>query len=266
MTVHPDAIWASLPTPMMILDAGDRIMQINPAAEQFLMTSSKAVAGYPVWDRLSVAAPLEDAFERARRHDAPLFVNDVDISTGNGPPVTCHLHIAPMTSGEGQMILHISPNELAGRVSQGQSVKRAAKSAIGMADMLAHEIKNPLAGITGAAQLLAMTLEGEDLELTDLIVSESRRIVALLDQVEEFGNVTAPRLAPVNLHDILHRAYKSASLGFAAHMTMEEQYDPSLPLALADGDQLVQVVLNLLKKRCTGSRPAGRNDPAAQLL
>jgi two-component system nitrogen regulation sensor histidine kinase GlnL len=145
------------------------------------------------------------------------------------------------------MILLISPRELAGRMTQNHSVKSAAKSAIGMAEMLAHEIKNPLAGITGAAQLLSMNLGKEDLELTDLIVEESRRIVKLLGQVEQFGNLSKPDFQPVNIHDVLDRARRSALLGFGAHMKIIEDYDPSLPLAYGDPDQLLQVVLNLLK-------------------
>ena len=141
----------------------------------------------------------------------------------------------------------ITPRELAGRMTQNHSVKSAAKSAIGMAEMLAHEIKNPLAGITGAAQLLSMNLRAEDLELTDLIVAESRRIVKLLEQVEQFGNLSKPVRAPVNLHDVLDRARRSALLGFGAGMRIIEDYDPSLPFALGDKDQLLQVILNLLK-------------------
>ncbi|MDG2405481.1 MAG: ATP-binding protein, partial [Paracoccaceae bacterium] len=110
-----------------------------------------------------------------------------------------------------------------------------------------HEIKNPLAGITGAAQLLSMNLRPEDLELSDLIVEESRRILKLLEQVEEFGNLSPPSQSSVNIHDILDRARRSALLGFGAQMTIIEEYDPSLPQVLGDGDQLLQVVLNLLK-------------------
>jgi two-component system nitrogen regulation sensor histidine kinase GlnL len=252
-----DPLWTSLPVPALLLDETNHIAQINPAAEGFLMTSCKAIRGIPVWDKLMVDAPLEEAFERARTNASPLFVNDVDVGTGDRAPLQCTLQIAPLTSDEGYMLLLISPRELAGRVTQGQSVKSAAKSAIGMAEMLAHEIKNPLAGITGAAQLLSMSLSKDDLELTDLIVSESRRIVGLLEQVEQFGNVTAPKMRAVNVHDVLDRARRSAILGFAADMTIIEDYDPSLPLAVGDPDQLLQVIQNLLKNASEAAGQGG---------
>jgi two-component system nitrogen regulation sensor histidine kinase GlnL len=126
-----------------------------------------------------------------------------------------------------------------------------------MAEMLAHEIKNPLAGITGAAQLIAMNASGEDRELTDLIVEETRRILKLLSQVEEFGNVRPPDRRAVNIHDVLDRARKSAAIGFAAHMQITDDYDPSLPSTWADPDQLQQVFLNLLKNAAEAGRAGG---------
>ncbi|MFO7757497.1 MAG: ATP-binding protein [Roseovarius sp.] len=249
-----DAIWAALPVPALLIDEDDRIARINPAAEGFMLNSERTLVGQPIWDRLAVNSPLDAAFERARQSGAPLFVNDVDVGTGERAPMQCNLQIAPLPDRPGHMLMLISPRELAGRMVQNSSVKAAAKSAIGMAEMLAHEIKNPLAGITGAAQLLSMNVGNDDLELTDLIVSESRRIVGLLERVEQFGNVTEPDLRPINLHDVLDRARRSAMLGFAAHMTLVEDYDPSLPLALGDTDQLLQVVLNLLKNAAEASQ------------
>ncbi len=257
MTEFDHRLWAALPVPALILAEDDTILDANPAAEGFLMTSAKAITGQPVWDRLAVDAPIEEALERARTKRAPLFVNDIDVGTGERAPLQCNLQVAPLTPDKGEMILLISPRELAGRVKQSQSVKSAAKSAIGMAEMLAHEIKNPLAGITGAAQLLSMNLNQEDLELTDLIVSETRRIVALLEQVEQFGNVSKPQLGAVNLHDVLDRARRSALVGFAANMTILEDYDPSLPMAQGDPDQLLQVIQNLLKNATEAAGPAG---------
>ena len=240
-------LWSSLPVPAILLDAEERIADMNPAAEGFMNNSAKWLIGQPIWDRLAVDAPLEESLARARENGTPLFVNDVDVGTGARAPLVCNLQIAPVQGYPGWFIMLISPRELAGRMTQSHSVKSAAKSAIGMAEMLAHEIKNPLAGITGAAQLLSMNLGKDDLELTDLIVAETRRIVKLLEQVEQFGNLLVPEKKPVNIHDVLDRARRSTQLGVGAHMKFIEDYDPSLPLAYGDPDQLLQVVLNLLK-------------------
>ncbi|MDF1854176.1 ATP-binding protein [Pseudooceanicola sp.] len=257
MNVSENGIWASLPVPALLLDPEDRIVEINPAAEGFLNTSSRSIHGQQLWNRVMINSPLEDAFNRARETASPLFVNDVDVGTGDRAPLHCNLQIAPVQDRPGYMLFLISPRELAGRMTQDHSVKSAAKSAIGMAEMLAHEIKNPLAGITGAAQLLSMGLSGEDRELTDLIVEETRRIVKLLEQVEQFGNLTLPTLRPVNVHDVLDRARRSALLGFGAQMKIEEEYDPSLPPAMGDADQLLQVILNLLKNAAQAAGNAG---------
>ena len=251
------ALWISLPVPTLLLSPDDTVTDVNPAAEAFLNLSARALKGAGVWDKVMVDAPLEEAFARARANQSSLFVNDVDVGSGERAPMQCNIQFAHLLGAEGYMLMMISPREIASRMTQNVSSAKAAKSAIGMAEMLAHEIKNPLAGITGAAQLLSMGLEGADLELTDLIVAESRRIVKLLEQVEQFGNLRPPALRPVNIHDVLDRARQSAAVGFAAHMHFVEDYDPSLPRALADGDQLLQVFLNLLKNAAEACRDGG---------
>lgn len=257
--IDDGALWASLPVPTFLIDGENLISDANSAAEGFLNTSCKALTGKPVWDQLKFEAPIADAFERSRKAGTPLFVNDIDVGATGRAPLQCGVQISPVNGHEGMMLLMLSPRELAGRMTQNHSAKSAAQSAIGMAEMLAHEIKNPLAGITGAAQLLSMNLHGEDLELTDLIVSESRRIVKLLEQVEQFGNLSSPDFKPVNLHDVLDRARRSALLGFGANMTITEEYDPSLPPAWGDADQLLQVVLNLLKNASEAAGKQGGN-------
>ncbi|GAB4296115.1 MAG: ATP-binding protein [Roseovarius sp.] len=247
MRGHDEALWNALPVPALVLDGADRIVRLNPAAEGFLMASARALTGQPLWDRLAVAAPLEPALARVRRDGAPLFVNDVEVGTGMRAPLPCSLQVAPLGGDRpGTLLLVICPRELPGRAGQGGAMASAARSAIGMADMLVHEIKNPLAGITGAAQLLSMSLAPADRELTELIVAESRRIAALLQRVEQFGNLCPPRRQAVNIHDVLDRARHSALMGVAARMRVEQDYDPSLPPALGDGDQLVQLFLNLI--------------------
>ncbi|WGH78673.1 two-component system sensor histidine kinase NtrB [Jannaschia ovalis] len=242
MTQSP--VWQALPLPALTLDSEDRIEAVNGPAEGFLNRSSKTLTGQALPGILDVDGGLANATARVRRNGAPLTLHDSALRMGPAPAIPCDLHLAPL--GEGILVL-ISPQQIAGRMDRARSSRTAARSAIGMAEMLAHEIKNPLAGITGAAQLLSMNLAPEDLELTDLIVAETRRIVKLLEQVEQFGNLRPPQRRAVNIHDVLDRARKSAMVGFAAHVTIDEAYDPSLPHTLADPDQLQQVFLNLLK-------------------
>jgi two-component system nitrogen regulation sensor histidine kinase GlnL len=252
------ALWASLPVPAILLDGNDLITATNSAAETFLNLSTKALVGSNLWDKVMINASLEQAFARARRNRTSLFVNDVDVGSGMRAPMHCNVQIAPLQGTEDAMIMMISPREIASRLVQNENSSKAAKSAIGMAEMLAHEIKNPLAGITGAAQLLSMGLSQEDQEMTDLIVEECRRIVQLLEQVEQFGNLRPPDLRPVNIHDVLDRARQSASVGVAAHMMFIENYDPSLPSTNADSDQLLQVLLNLIKNAAEAGGPGGK--------
>ena len=252
-------IWASLPIPAFIIDAEDRIADVNSAGEGFLNASNRLLKGAKIWELLQLDPPIADAFDRARSNGTPLFVNDVDVGAKGRGPLHCAIQVSGLQGEPGSMLMLLSPRELAGRMTRNHSVKSAAQSAIGLAEMLAHEIKNPLAGITGAAQLLSMNVSREDVELTDLIVAESRRIVKLLEQVEQFGNLTEPARQPVNLHDILDRARRSALLSFAAQMTISEDYDPSLPMAWGDPDQLSQVISNLLRNASEAAGKAGGN-------
>lgn len=251
-----DALWPSLPVPAVLVLADDTIGAINPAAELFLNASAKSLRDVPVFDKLAIDAPLEEAFERVRRDNSPMFINNVDVSGGNAAPVQCNIQIAPMQGLDDGILLLMEPRQIADRLGRSHQVKSSARSAIGMAEMLAHEIKNPLAGITGAAQLLSMNLTPEDLELTDLIVAESRRIVELLEQVEQFGNLRPPARAAVNIHDLLDRARKSAEVSYGASMTFREEFDPSLPATFVDADQMMQVFLNLIKN---ASEAAGKD-------
>ncbi len=247
MTDFSHSLWLSLPVPAFLIDDFDRIADVNPAGESFLNTSARQVRGTPVFDTLAIDAPIDERAKRVRQEEASLFINNVDVGTGSAVPISCNIQLAPMAGMPGFILMLFVPRVLADRLGRSMSVKSAAKSAIGMSEMLAHEIKNPLAGITGAAQLLSMNLSAEDLELTDLIVSETRRILALLEQVEQFGNLRPPARKAVNIHDLLDQARRSAAVGFAAHMELVEDYDPSLPPTWVDADQMLQVFLNLLK-------------------
>ncbi|ARJ69639.1 two-component system sensor histidine kinase NtrB [Paracoccus contaminans] len=266
MTGQPDAaeILAALPLPLASFDAAGRWAGLNEAAQLWLNLSARSVRGLGADDpalmaRLRVEPPLGPmlAAVRAGGNTAlhPRVCFDVSDRAGGWAPRRAAVQLAPLPGG-GTVAL-IRPE------GQPGAPRGAVRSAIGMAEMLAHEIKNPLAGIRGAAQLLAEGLGPEDRELADLIVAESRRIVSLLDQVERFGDTTAPRLRPVNIHDILDRARRSIDLGGGAPRIVTD-YDPSLPPALIDPDPMMQVVLNLMRNAAEAL--SGRNGPAAPLI
>ena len=257
MNTFQENLWLSLPVPAFLIDPGDALAEVNPAGESFLNVSARALKGVPAFDAIAIDAPVDEQMLRVRRDQASMFMNGIDVSGGFSTPINCNVQLAAMMQMPGFVLMMIEPRVLADRLGRSMSVKSAAKTAIGMAEMLAHEIKNPLAGITGAAQLLSMNLSAEDLELTDLIVSESRRIVQLLEQVEQFGNLRPPQRSAVNIHDLLDRARKSAEVGFAAHMALVEDYDPSLPPTHVDADQLLQVLLNLIKNAAEASQESG---------
>ncbi|MEY1555417.1 nitrogen regulation protein NR(II) [Yoonia sp. R2331] len=255
--IEGDVLWSSLPVPALLVGSDDTILQSNPAAESFLNLSAKALEGAGLWEKVTIDAEIEGPFAKAQAERRSIFLNDVFVGSGMRAPSHCNVLFSPLGNVEDTMILMISPREMASRIVQNGQTHKAARSAIGMAEMLAHEIKNPLAGITGAAQLLSMGLSAEDQELTDLIVAESRRIVKLLEQVEQFGNLRPPQREAVNIHDVLDRARQSAAVGFGAHMYFIVDYDPSLPRAMVDDDQLLQVFLNLLKNASEAGSEGG---------
>ena len=247
MNIDYEKVWMSIPLPSIVLNEDDIVVEVNPPGEGFLNASSKSLKNRSIWELINIGASLEESYKKVKKFNSPLFVTDVKVGANGREPIPCNIQIAPIIGHDGSTILLIAPREIAGRISQSKSVKAAAKSAIGMAEMLAHEIKNPLAGITGAAQLLSMGLSTADLEITDLIVAETRRILTLLEQVEQFGNLKPISPKPLNIHDVIDRARRSAQLGFSAHINFKEEYDPSLPLVYGDPDQLLQVFLNLIK-------------------
>lgn len=247
----PGPAWEALPLPALILDAQGQIAALNGAAEVWLNLSrrfalGRALEGEDMAPRLRITPPLAPLWAQVGAREEPLVQPavcfDIGDRAGGHQPRRAAVHAAPAPGGGLSLVIVPDP-EGAGQ----RPVRTAARSAIGMAEMLAHEIKNPLAGIRGAAQLIGMNAPPEDREMAEMIVSESRRIVALLDQVEQFGDTSAPRLAPVNVHDVLERVRRSSGAGVARGVALVTDYDPSLPFALVDADQITQVCLNLVR-------------------
>lgn len=238
-------IWGAIPYPAFVFDAANQILACNGAAESFASISSKQMLNRDLTKFIGQGSAVQEVVEQARIGNGSVVLHDVEVVWGDKSPRLNNLHAASMADGEVLLLMH--PRGLAEKMDRSLTHRSAARSVTGMAAMLAHEIRNPLAGINGAAQLLAMNASTEDQELTQLIQDEIKRIGKLVERVEQFGDLRPALREAVNIHDVVDRAIRSAKAGFGAHARFIETYDPSLPEVSGDFDQLLQVFQNLLK-------------------
>ena len=259
MTDIPDfeALWHALPSPALQLDAEGCILAVNAPAEVFLDQSQAQLRGRTVARLTGEDSRVSDLVRRVNRQGIKMAEYDVELSWPDLPARLVDLHAAPITPGDQGLVLLIQPRAIAETMDKSLSHRNAARSVAGMSAMLAHEVKNPLAGISGAAQLLEMNASEGDRELAALIREEADRIKGLMSRVEQFGDIGPARREPVNIHDVLDRAARSAKAGFASQIRFIEDYDPSLPPTPGDADQLMQVILNLLKNAAESAPEVG---------
>ena len=240
------ALMSSLPVPVALLDAADRFRFINPAAEQFLGISAAQARQLQLADLVPRDNPIFMLLEQVRQGD--VIVSDHDL-TLESPRLHKHgitVQGTPLPEEPGAVLLAFQDASAARTLDRQLTFRSAARSVSGMAAILAHEVKNPLSGIRGAAQLLEASVGEPDRELTVLIRDEADRIRALVERMEIFGEKPIERGA-VNIHRVLEHVRRLAQSGFAAQIRFSESYDPSLPSVLGNRDQLVQVILNLVK-------------------
>ncbi len=240
------ALMAALPVPVVLLDPANRLRFINHAAEQFLGVSSAAAGQLGLADFVAADNPLFLLVEQVRQHDAMVADHDLALEGPRLKRTSIAVQGAPHAEEEGCVLLVLHDATAARALDRQLNVRGAARSVAGLAATLAHEIKNPLSGIRGAAQLLEASVAEPDRELTVLIRDEADRIRALVERMEVFGEKPV-ELGPVNIHRVLEHVRRLAQSGFAANLRFTELYDPSLPPVLGNRDQLVQVLLNLVK-------------------
>ncbi len=252
-----DALWTAIPYPAFVIGRDNLVLEANSAAESFAATSLKQMRTKQFHRFVGEASLVMDVIAQARRRAVSVVQHNVEVSWADHAPILHNLHASPIQESEGDILLLLHPRAIAERMDRSLNHRSAVKSVTGMAAMLAHELRNPLAGISGAAQLLAMTLDESDQELTRLIEEETRRIAKLIDKVEQFGDLRPSQRDAVNIHDVLDRSKRAAKAGFAAHIRFAEEYDPSLPLVAGDADQLLQVVQNLLKNAAEAAPKVG---------
>jgi two-component system nitrogen regulation sensor histidine kinase GlnL len=240
------AVLSALPVATILLDPMDRFRYANYAAEQFLGLSMAQLAHMSLQDFVAGDNPLFLLLAQVRRSD--VTVSDYDLAL-SGPRLRrtgITAQGTPLPEEPGSVLLTLQDASTARTLDRQLTFRGAARSVSGMAAILAHEVKNPLSGIRGAAQLLEASVAESDRELTILIRDEADRIRALVDRMEVFGDEKIERCG-VNIHRVLDHVRRIAQSGFAAHLRFQEEYDPSLPAVYGNRDLLVQVLLNLVK-------------------
>jgi two-component system nitrogen regulation sensor histidine kinase GlnL len=243
-----DVVINALPHPILSVDDRDRITGANAAAETFVRMSSTLLRRLPIADIVPFGSPLLLQLDQVRQRGAPVNEYRVDLGSPRiGASRVVDIHIAPHGETAGHLVIMLQERSIADKMNRQLTHRGAARSVIALASMLAHEIKNPLSGIRGAAQLLETSADDDDRALTRLICDETDRIVKLVDRMEIFSDERPIEREAVNIHVVLEHVRRLAQSGFARDIKIVEDYDPSLPPVLANRDQLVQVFLNLVK-------------------
>ncbi len=247
-----DALVAALPAALMVVDAEGCIAQVNAAAEMLLNASATHLRQRLLTDVLH----LPDPCLQGLREEAPFAAYECTITRPAGGTLHVDFHAVPMPDHAGWRLVTLSGSTAA--LTSGRLDRRdQTRSAIGAAAMLAHEIKNPLAGIRGAAQLLDAQVAPDGAALTRLIREEVDRVTALIDRMEAFTDGRPRACSAQNLYPILEHARAVAAAAFGDRIVIHDAYDPSLPLVLVERDALVQVLLNLLSNAAEAA-PEGR--------
>lgn len=254
----PRAIIDALPNPLVVIDDEERICLANVAAENYFQASSNVLVRHKLGDLVPFSSPVFGAVAQARNTSG--VVNEYAIAVGTprlGGERLVDLQTAVMAEQPRFVLVMLLERSMAHKIDRQLTSRGAARSVSGMATMLAHEIKNPLAGIRGAAQLLEPGLSSEDRQLARLICDETDRIRDLVDQMEVFSDERPLDKKAINIHVVLERVKQLTVAGMGAGVTVREDYDPSLPPVLGNKDQLVQVFLNLAKNAAEAIQQGG---------
>jgi two-component system nitrogen regulation sensor histidine kinase GlnL len=255
--LEPGVVLNALVSPILVLDDDEVVRQVNGAAEDFFELSAPHLRGHKLDTLLPPDSPLFSLIRQSRQSGAPLVEYGLVLDTPRVGHRIMDAQVSPVPERSGWSVLAMHEQSVAVKMGHQLSHRSSARSVAAMAAMMAHEVKNPLSGIRGAAQLLEQYCSPDDKVLAQLIRDEADRICALVDRMEIFSEQLPLERTAVNIHSVLEHVRRIASAGFASHVRFVENYDPSLPKVLGNRDQLIQVFLNLVKNAAEAVSPEG---------
>ncbi|MEQ1900464.1 MAG: ATP-binding protein [Devosia sp.] len=245
------SVLQALPQPVIVVDEHGGVIFVNYAAEAFFGASSSVLTRQRLDEIVAFGSPIAGLVKAVAERRAPMTEYRVRIDSARfgdeADDRIVDVFASPISDLDARVALLFQERTMADKIDRQLVSRGAARSVTGLASMLAHEIKNPLSGIRGAAQLLEQSVTPEELPLARLVREEVDRIVTLIDRVEVFGDDRPVEREAINIHVVLDRVKLLVKSGIARHITFTEDYDPSLPPVFGNRDQLIQVFLNLIK-------------------
>lgn len=259
-------ILKSLPNPVLVVADDGIASYVNDAAEVFFGAGATVLKRHHLREFVPFGSPLLSLVEQVREKAASFNEYGIDLGTPrNGGTRLVDVQVSPVIERQGSVLVMFQERTMARQIDRQLNHRNAARSLSAMAAILAHEIKNPLSGIRGAAQLIESSVTPSDRIFTSLIIEESDRICRLVDDMQQFSNNRPIDSKPVNIHTVLNRVRQLAKSGFAQDIKITEAYDPSLPPVPGDQDQLIQVFLNILKNAVEAAQ-AGSHEAAVSIV
>ena len=255
-----DAVLSGLTYPVIALDGQNHIVLINPAGEEFFKAGRSTLLQTDLAQYIDPDHPVFAMIRRVRTTRASISDQGIEFHSAKLGQRLVNLQVSAMpdfdggesNSISGGVIIAIQERALAERLRGQHQFRGAARSMTSLSALLAHEIKNPLAGIRGAAELLKSGHHDPD-ALTGLIISETDRIAALLTRMESLAGGKDIDRAPVNIHEVINHCITLAQNSFGQGFDIVSLFDPSLPDTEGDRDLLIQSLLNLIKNACEAS-------------
>lgn len=257
LSIDADSILNALPAAVIVVDNDFTIIHVNNASEQFFRSSASHLKGQKLQDIISADSPLFALIRQAREGGHPVTEYHVTLSNPRIGHHFVNVQVSPVADLSNVVLVSMQEQSIAAKIDRQLTHRGAARSVSALAAMLAHEVKNPIAGIRGAAQLLEETVGQEDKQLTRLIRDEADRVCALVDRMEVFSVGGPLEREAVNIHEVLSRTRMLAQSSFGSHLRFVEAYDPSLPPVYGNRDQLTQVFLNLVKNAAEAAPARG---------
>jgi two-component system, NtrC family, nitrogen regulation sensor histidine kinase GlnL len=235
----------ALPHPVVGVLPDGSIANANAAAEAFFGMSRASLRQQRLANLVAAGSPLLSLVEQVRSRGAAINEYRLELSLAKQrDDKIVDIFVAPLQEPDDGVVIMLQERSLSEKISRQLTHRDAGRSVAAMASVLAHEVKNPLSGIRGAAQLLEAEATDGDRALTRLICEETDRIVKLVDRMSAFSEVEREK---INIHAVLDHVKKVSQAGFARHIRFHENYDPSLPPVFGNKDQLIQIFLNLVK-------------------